>query len=277
MLKKWNKFLVLLTSILVPSVGFAQVENYTPEPAVLPVHTLANQLHLSAGYAGNRGGYGLTSSYALNSSWAVFASGYLNTISSRSFDILGPGSRTVRKNYNIGAGLGFLLPRKNPENVAEVYLGVGKFYVDNAKFAPSSDDDYNTTQADYWKLFIQLNYIKVKEKVEFGGLLRVPYNRYTNYEFAEVWNTNVRIDRGFENVKGVNLEPVASFSLKKNNVKLNLQAGYSLPIIKSQERPYFIEETNRQKVFYPGNDYKTKMSGFIGSINLQYNLNRKSG
>ncbi len=256
--------------LIYPVFLYAQEGFYTREPMVIPVHTQNNQLHLSAGYGG---GYGLAASYALTSRIAFFSYAAINQKSSRSFSIIGKGAKTKRDNYSMTGGVGFLVNPTNPNFKVEVLAGGGTFKVKNDKY--SMDDLDAITYAEYWKVFGQLNLIRVKEQAEFGGAVRVPYNQYKNFYYDEVFYAPDG-NRRYENIWSINIEPVGSYTVKYRNVKLNIQAGLSLPVIKGKPQVYLIDYLTQSERLSENKSHNPDLDGFVGSVSLQYNFNFRS-
>lgn len=269
------KLLTLLSIIASPTLLHAQKGFFIPNPLVIPVHTQANQLHVSLGIGR---GYNLNASYAVTDHLALFASGSLNKGTSKRRGLIG-GSRfnLETDDHTVTGGLGYF-SAQNPASglTIETYLGAGKYKANNYWYFVKYGGTETATQAEYWNVFGQLDILTVKRKSEAGIAVKLAYNRYNYFQFYD-FNGDPQARNRYENVWSINMEPVGSYSYKWRKLKLNAQVGISFPLLTDYVRWYVMDPATQEERLIDSAEVNSGLGALIGSISLQYNFNFKPG
>ncbi|WP_460894757.1 hypothetical protein [Rufibacter soli] len=265
------KFISIGVGLLFPGWVHAQKGFFIPEPLVIPVHSQPQQLHLSLGVGG---GVGLVTSYAITNNMAVYASGSRNPWSSSHSSLLGGRYKIDKKNYALAGGVGYLANPGAEGWVMELFAGAAFQHINNLKYSISLsyDDPGTKTDAEYWSYNGQVNLIKRKPKSEFGGALRISYNRYSTFHFIK-YSDSPNIRRMYKGLWSANLEPVASYSYKLGQFKINGQAGFSVPVLREWNEVYMQDINTKEEGVWAGVREKVGIAAFIFRVGLQYNLN----
>lgn len=250
-----------------PTFVLAQNNYYIPSTFIIPVHTQANELHISAGVSY---GYSLNASYSLSNRLALFATGGLANGTYTGQSVYGTSFRSKKDNYSVAGGIGYLFsPTTTPGNVFELFVGGGKYESDNYQYTHRYRDGGTETYASYWSMFGQFNAITKTGKVELGAALRLAYNNYSDLKYAHKLIAPYAI-YSVNDLWSLNAEPVLSISYMIKKVKLNAQGGISWPLISGNNTPYYIDPYTQE--FKEDTGTKIGVGSLIGSINLQYNL-----
>jgi hypothetical protein len=175
----------------------------------------------------------------------------------------------IKKNdYALKAGLGYFTKTSMIFNIIETYIGVGLYNVDNYWYFVKDTplEGVESTQAKFWNIFWQLNAAISEERSEFTYALRFAYSHYPHFKFYST-HLNSHYISNYENVWGLNADPVISYSYKWNGFKLNLQTGLSLPL--------FTAKATRTDTytFYDTiikSEDKVDLTSFLARLSLQY-------
>lgn len=255
---------------LSPAFAYAQKGYYIPGTFIIPVHTQANELHVSTGVSY---GYSLNTSYTVSSRLALFASGGLAKGTYTGQSLLGGTFRNRKDNYSVAGGMGYLFsPTTTTGNVFEIFAGAGKYKAATYQYTHKYRNSGKETSAGYWSMFGQFNVITKTEKAEVGAAVRVAYSKYNDLRYASL-DTSPYPLYSVKDLWSINAEPVVSISYLIHKVKLNAQAGVSLPLISGNNTAYRIDPYTQEEKEDPGT--KVGVGSLIGSLNLQYNFNLK--
>jgi len=267
------KLLILLSIVASPTLLHAQKGFFIPNPLVIPVHTQANQLHVSLGIGR---GYNLNASYAVTNHLALFASGSFNKGTSKRRSLIG-GSRfnLETDDHAVTGGLGYFFASNSASGLTiETYFGTGRYKADNYWYFVKYGGTETATQAEYWNVFGQLNILTVKRKSEAGIAVKLAYNQYSRFQFYD-FNVDPQARNRYENVWSINIEPVGSYSYKWRKLKLNAQVGISFPLLTNYIRWYVMYPATQEDRLIDSAEVKPGLGALIGSISLQYNFNLK--
>ncbi|TMI77739.1 MAG: hypothetical protein E6H10_18440 [Bacteroidetes bacterium] len=222
-------------SLVECSVISAQKEFYTPKALITPVHDKKNQLHISAGRGG---GWDLNVSFSVSNHLAIFASGTFDKGTKKRISLFGDRYNLEKNDYALKAGFGFFSkPAKTRHyNVVEAYGGVGFYRVRNYSYFIHDYESIDSTIADFWNVFLQINVCRKENKQELTLALRLAYNKYTDMEFFTYhFSTNTSDPRDvYKNLWGVTADPVVAYSYKIKALKFNAQLGLSLPLTRAK-------------------------------------------
>lgn len=150
----------------------------------------------------------------------------------------------------------------------EASIGLGKFKVDNFSYFPGLSG--TQTNANYWTAFSQINAIMDKKKSQVGCAARFSYINYNNFSFYESNNASYR-DR-YENDWSLNIEPVAIYSIKIKQIKINLQGGISLPIKSDIIEKYKTNINTNEETLATNSVQTGGVANIIARVAIQHNF-----
>ena len=264
---------VLITFL--PIKGSSQKDFYIPKSLTIPVHTHQREGHISLGLGG---GYNGNISYAFSKHLALFANGTINNGKYNRTSLFGDGYKIYKNDYAVNGGIGYFTVRnKKKYNFIETYIGFGDNKINNNWYFISFAESTEVTKAKYWNLFWQLNAIHKGIKHEKAIAIRLSYSKYTNLEFWDTHPNSAYIKSRYENLWGINVDPVISYSYTPNKLKLNVQAGFSYPLSSVTVTHIDTHTFPTQVITVYDNSGITRIGLFalIGSISLQYNFDFK--
>jgi hypothetical protein len=256
-----DHLLLAFFSLIECSMTFAQKEFYIPKALITPVHDQKNQLHVSAGRGG---GWDLNASYSVSNHFALFTSGTFDKGTKRRISLFGDRYNLKKDDYALKAGFGFFYkPTKTRYyNVVEAYGGVGLYRVRNYSYFIDDYESVDSTMADFWNIFLQINVCRQEKKQELTLALRLAYNKYSEMEFFTYYfATNTSDPRDVYNyLWGITADPVVAYSYKIKELKFNAQLGLSLPLTKA-------------RIIQPALYSSIGLATLLARIAIQYNFN----
>jgi hypothetical protein len=243
------------------STIFSQKEFYIPKALITPVHDQKNQLHVSAGRGG---GWDLNLSYSVSNHLALFTSGTFDNGTKKRISLFGDRYNLKKDDHALKAGVGFFYRpvKMRYYNVVEAYGGMGVYRVRNYSYFIDDYESIDSTIADFWNIFLQINVCRKEKKQELTLALRLAYNKYTNMEsFTYHSSTNTSDPRDeYKNLWGITADPVVAYSYKAKELKFNVQLGLSLPL-------------TRARITQPARYDRVGLATILGRIAVQYNFN----
>lgn len=281
MIKRINaRSLIVTTCVLALTLlsfpSYSQIDSkdyYTPKAMPTPLHNQSHQLHISAGYGL---GYDINISYSLPYNWFLFSTGTRIFGTKSRTAILGSHYHITKDDYVVSGGLGYSLLRK--ENyIFESLFGLGKNSVNNNwSFDILNCTTY--TNANYKNLFLQFNFTRQINALNFGISSRISYSFYDNMEFF-TRDYSMSISSNYENYQIVNMsvlsiEPSLFVGFKIYEIIINCQAGFPLPVSNRE-----VELTTTWvNDFYPPTTRKVSLLDLFvpfARISAQFNFNLK--
>ena len=263
-------FIIGLIATL-PNKLFAQRGFYTPKALVIPLHDEARQLFMSVGWGG---GLDLNLSYALTNKFAVFGSSTVNMGSRPGVTILG-SSYTINKNdYVLKGGLGYFTKIDTRFfKIFEASFGAAISKVDNSWYFNNYREGIEYTYAKYNSLFGQINVGRKKTKTEYAVGVRLNYSKYGQFNSFEP-NASSAISE-YQNVKGLSMDPVVSFSYNLGKVKLNSQIGLAVPLGGPSVNvidTYISYDQQTSTTNQVAHTEKMYLGNVLGRLSIQYRL-----
>ena len=214
--------------------------------------------------AGRGGGWDLNLSYTVSNHLTLFTSGTFDNGTKKRISLFGDRYNLKKEDYAMKAGFGFFAkPTKmRYYNVVEAYGGVGIYRVRNYSYFIQDYESIDSTIADFWNIFLQVNVCRNEKNQELTLALRLAYNKYLDMTFFTYHVTTNISDPGerLKNLWGVTADPVVAYSYKIKAVKFNAQLGLSLPL-------------TRAKIRQPAAYSSIGLATILGRIAVQYNFN----
>ena len=244
----------------------AQGDFYTPKSLIIPLHDQKNQLHVSLGRGG---GYDLNLSYAFSKHFAVFHTATIDNETKKRITIIGDRYNVDRNDYVVKGGLGYFSRTKIAKYpIIEAYIGGGLSKIDN--YWHFNEHDYGDfTQAKYWTLFGQINGGRKIKRIEYTVGLRIAYSKYMDIIFSDSPLPNtITMKSRYENLQGLSVDPVISYSYNLNGFKLNAQAGLAVPITLGST-----SRTDSHTTTVIRSEENVPLWAILGRLSVQYNLN----
>jgi len=258
-------FLLLTASFLQPPIVFAQKEYYIPKALIIPFHDQKNQLHVSAGRGG---GYDINLSYSISNHFAVFTAGVLDKDTKKRRSLFGDRLNIQKDDHVAKAGFGYFFKvNKRLYNIIETYAGIGFYKVENYRYFIDSRVG-DSTIANFWNIFWQINICRKEKKQELAFALRFAYSRYDSINFFSTdWNVRYPTS-SYKNLGGISADPAISYSYKLYKFKFNVQCGLSLPL-------FWVKATKVDRDFNQSvRTYKQQVApaAILGRLSIQYGL-----
>jgi hypothetical protein len=261
--------------LFAPFKSFSQKNFYIPKGLVTPLHDKAHQLHLSAGLGA---GFDFNLSYSFHKHLFVFASNTFNKgerhNANDALDIFYIPYNIFTDDRAVSYGIGYFKKKRGFLNVLELMAGYGNYTVSNHWYYVNNPKKGEITNAGYWSPFAQINIGRNSKYYELGLSGRLSYINYTYMRFMDLDTTSSYKKHTYEDLKGINFDPVVHFGGGIKRLFIDVQAGFSIAVFTSnikniEESVTFNQRTISQRIMYPPNG----PSGIIARLSLQYHLN----